>query len=86
MPLILKVANMYENFSFVDRRYTGPKFRHHSVEDDYYSGPPYGAYPPYYNGYDYDKYGNGFRSHPSLYRDGKYQHPNARYSHVSALS
>ena len=69
--------------SLADRRYSGPKFRHHSVDDDYYNRPPYGAYPPYYNGYDYDKYGNGYRSHPSLYHDGKYQHPNARYSHVS---
>ncbi len=66
---------------FLERRYPAQKFRHHSVEDDYYS-PGYGGYPPYYNGYDYDSY--HYRSQPSLYRDGnKYQHPNARYSHVS---
>ncbi|XP_060591040.1 vasculin-like protein 1 isoform X2 [Ruditapes philippinarum] len=58
------------------------KFRHHSVDDDYYyTYAPYG----YYNGYSYpDKYGMHYSSQPSLLRSGgqrdsKYQHPHARY-------
>lgn len=59
------------------------KFRHHSVDDDYYAY----AYSPYgyYNGYPYpDKYGMHYSSQPTLLRsngqrDTKYQHPHARY-------
>ena len=58
------------------------KFRHHSVDDDYYAyGYPYG----YYNGNGYhDKFGMHYSSQPSLVRpggqrDSKYQHPHARY-------
>ncbi|KAL4237022.1 hypothetical protein ACF0H5_005406 [Mactra antiquata] len=59
------------------------KFRHHSVDDDYYAYN-YGPYG-YYNGYSYhDKYGMHYSSQPSLLRSGgqrdsKYQHPHARY-------
>jgi len=61
----------------LDRRYPPQKFRHHSVDDDYYG---YGCYGGYYEGYGYDKYvGPHYRSHPGLYQDGKYTHPNARY-------
>ncbi len=66
-----------------DRRYPGHKMRHHSVDDDYYSGN-YGGYG-YYNGYYNDKYGPHYRSQP-LYRDSKYQHPNARYNQVTMYS
>ena len=64
------------------------KFRHHSVDDDYYPFQ-YGPYP-YYNGYAYDKYGMHYSSQPSLFRspgqrDSKYQHPNARYGQVSFM-
>ena len=56
------------------------------MDDEYYNGP-YSGYPPYYNGYNYDKYGPPYRSQPSLYRDGgKYQHPNARYSQVNTAA
>ena len=55
--------------------------RHHSVDDDYYNGSHGGGYG-YYNGYSYDKYGTHYRSQP-LYRDSKYQHPNARYNQVN---
>lgn len=62
---------------------TGSKFRHHSVDDDYYaySYSPYG----YYSGYPYpDKYGMHYNSQPSMQRvngqrDAKYQHPHARF-------
>ena len=54
------------------------KFRHHSVDDDYY------AYYNYYNYGYHDRYGMQFSSQPSLVRNGvqrdsKYQHPHARY-------
>ena len=60
------------------------KFRHHSVDDDYYAyyNGPYN----YYNGYGYpEKFGMHYSSQPSLLRsagqrDSKYQHPHARYS------
>lgn len=60
------------------------KFRHHSVDDDYYAyyNNPYN----YYNGYAYpEKFGMHYGSQPSLLRsagqrDSKYQHPHARYS------
>ena len=60
------------------------KFRHHSVDDDYYAyyNNPYS----YYNGYGYpEKFGMHYGSQPSLLRsagqrDSKYQHPHARYS------
>lgn len=68
---------------YEDRRYPPQKFRHHSVDDDYYS--PYGGYPHYYNGYNYEKYSSHYRSQPQLYREGKYQHPNARYSQVAGM-
>jgi len=60
----------------------GSKFRHHSVEDDYYAYT-YGPYS-YYNGYGYDKYNMHYGSQPTLLRaqaqrDSKYQHPHARY-------
>ena len=64
------------------RNYPQPgKFRHHSVEDEYYNAAAYGY--GYYNGYypgGADKYGPNYRSQPGLYRDGaKYPAPaNAR--------
>ncbi|GFS14918.1 vasculin-like protein 1 [Elysia marginata] len=47
------------------------KYRHHSVDDDYYGySYGYGYYPPDYN---YEKYGMHYSSQPSLARrDGKY--------------
>ncbi|KAK3584828.1 hypothetical protein CHS0354_006247 [Potamilus streckersoni] len=63
------------------------KFRHHSVDDDYYAY----TYDPYsyYNGYGYEKFGMQYTSQPSLFRgpggprDGKYQHPNARFGQLN---
>ncbi|KAH3694677.1 vasculin-like protein 1 [Dreissena polymorpha] len=59
------------------------KYRHHSVDDDYYAY--YNGYP-YYPGYSYHdiKYGMHYSSQPTLVRangqrDTKYQHPHARY-------
>lgn len=81
----LQRQRSFEKGYYEDRRYPPPqKYRHHSVDDDYYN-PAYAGYG-YYNGYSYDKYGNHYRSQPTLYsrptvgRDGKYHHPNARYS------
>lgn len=47
------------------------KYRHHSVDDDYYGySYGYGYYPP---DYSYEKYGMHYSSQPSLARrDGKY--------------
>ncbi|KAK2183752.1 hypothetical protein NP493_297g03009 [Ridgeia piscesae] len=74
MPL--QRQHSFDNY-YDDRRYPPQKFRHHSVDDDYYG---YGCYGGYYEGYGYDKYvGPHYRSHPGLYQDGKYTHPNARY-------
>lgn len=64
---------------------SGPnsKFRHHSVDDDFYAYT-YGPYG-YYNGYGYpEKFNVHYTSQPSLLRtpgqrDSKYQHPHARY-------
>lgn len=71
-------------YLLVDKRHplTG-KYRHHSVEDDYYSAyPPYGPYG-YYNGY-----GMPYNSQPSIYRspsrEGKYP-PNMRFNQVQYM-
>ncbi|XP_074640220.1 vasculin-like protein 1 isoform X2 [Tubulanus polymorphus] len=65
------------------RRGQQQRHRHNSVEDDYFNHYPYGYFPAYGS---FDKYGNHYRSQPMLYRptfrDGKYQHPNARFSQV----
>jgi hypothetical protein len=66
------------SFDFHDaKRYpqSQGKYRHHSVDDDYY-GYPYGAYGYYAPSYNYEKYGMQYSSQPSLARpgsrDGKY--------------
>ncbi len=70
-----ETSSIFGNACFSDRRYNSFKFRHHSVDDEFYHSSC--------NGYEHEKYGNGYRSHPSAQRDGKYQHPNARFSQVS---
>lgn len=78
----------FENYQENKRYLTSqPKYRHHSVDDDYYSYP-YGHYNNYYNGYNtgYEKYSMQYGSQPSLLRppsrqeSGKYQHPNSRFT------
>jgi len=76
----LQRQRSFENY-YDERRYSPQKFRHHSMDDEYY-GTAYGGYPCH-NGYNYDKYSNHYRSQPTLYRDGKYQHPNARYGQMN---
>ncbi|XP_063404258.1 vasculin-like protein 1 isoform X1 [Mytilus trossulus] len=73
----------HKDDSFFNKRHplAGGKYRHHSVEDDYYSGyPPYGPYG-YYNGY-----GMPYNSQPSIYRspsrEGKYP-PNMRFNQIN---
>ncbi|XP_052775113.1 vasculin-like isoform X2 [Mya arenaria] len=73
----------YEHYRDESKRFPpGPsnKFRHHSVDDDYYAYYNAG----YYNGYGYhDRFGMHYSSQPTLVRNGqrdsKYQHPHARY-------
>ena len=64
--------------SAADRRYSPQRYRHHSIDDDFGSVHNYGSGYTY-GGYNYEKYGNHCRSQPSLFKDGKYTHPNARY-------
>ncbi|KAL3868179.1 hypothetical protein ACJMK2_041011 [Sinanodonta woodiana] len=79
----------FENY-YEGKRYPSgqsSKFRHHSVDDDYYAYTydPYG----YYNGYGYEKFGMHYTSQSSIFRgpgaprDGKYQHPNARFGQLN---
>lgn len=72
----------HKDDSFFNKRHplTG-KYRHHSVEDDYYNAyPPYGPYG-YYNGY-----GMPYTTQPSIYRspsrEGKYP-PNMRFNQMN---
>ncbi|KAL5017052.1 hypothetical protein ScPMuIL_006641 [Solemya velum] len=73
--------NYYEGKRYPLNNHTS-KFRHHSIDDDYYAFP-YGY--GYYDSYGYD--GMHYNSQPSLFRpnlrDGKYQHPNARFGQVN---
>ncbi|KAK7485365.1 hypothetical protein BaRGS_00023464 [Batillaria attramentaria] len=81
-----KPLNRQNSFDLYDvsKRYSpshGSKYRHHSVEDDYYYYYGYG-----YN-YPYDPYSVQFGSQPSLprqsARDVKYQHPPSRFSQMN---
>lgn len=78
--------NRQNSFDLYDasKRYSpshGSKYRHHSVEDDYYYYYGYG-----YN-YPYDPYSVQFGSQPSLPRsngrDMKYPHPPSRFSQMN---
>ncbi|KAK3089228.1 hypothetical protein FSP39_001937 [Pinctada imbricata] len=72
----------FENFYDGKRGGGSGKFRHHSVEDEYYPYP----YGPY--GY-YNSYGMPYSSNPSVFRsppnrDSKYpQHPSLRYGQMN---
>lgn len=71
-------------FSTASKRYSpshASKYRHHSVEDDYYYNYGYGYYPYPYN----DHYSMQFGSQPSLQRrDLKYPQPApTRFGQVS---
>ena len=73
----------HKDDSFFNKRHplSSGKYRHHSVEDDYYNAyPPYGPYG-YYNGY-----GMPYNSQPSIYRspsrEGKYP-PNMRFGQLN---
>lgn len=59
------------------------KYRHHSIDDDYY-GYPYGGYAYYTPSYSYEKYGMQYSSQPSLARSGNRdgKHAPGRFSQV----
>ncbi|KAJ8305738.1 hypothetical protein KUTeg_016283 [Tegillarca granosa] len=75
----------FENYYDSKRSGATGKYRHHSVEDDYYSYP-YGAYGPYYNGYGPPPPSMQYSSQPSVFRspsrEGKYP-PNMRYGQMN---